>query len=801
VDHEAETRALLLLAQHLADSPDTILQKLTEIALELVDAGSSGVSLISPESGDFYWPAIAGAWSPHVGGGTPRNFGPCGIVLDHNAAQLFRNPGRYYRYLAPASPTLEEVLLIPFYVRGTAVGTVWAVSHDPARRFDAEDQRMLSSVATFAAAAFQTQQALVGMRTTERALRDAKQRLESTLSSNEVATWIWDVEEDRVLPDANLCRLFGVSEAAAESAPLDLYLQVIHPADRDAVSAAITRSLSTGGRYEIDYRIRRLDGITLWFAARGQPQYDAAGKAVRLAGVLVDISERKRVEALQTRRSAQLQRLADVLPRIYGAHDLAAVLKVGAAEVRHVLGAAHARATLDASGNSAQPLEETSASSADEDRTPDSTDARGTRSADVLAVPLIGREGARLGSLEVISEPGAVFSADDRAFLIQIGHLLAVAVDNQRLLRGLEDADRRKNEFLATLAHELRNPLAPLVSGVQLLKVDSPTPTDLVRIRSMMDRQLTHMVRLVDDLMDISRVSRGRVELRKEWSELSRIVQQAVETSRPQIEKHAHRLRIELAAEPLGVHGDRDRLAQVISNLLNNAAKYTDPGGQITLSVERAGEHAVVAVQDTGVGLSSEMLPLVFDLFSQAQSSIDKAQGGLGIGLSLAKSLVELHGGTISATSGGLGRGSRFSVGLPLAAKPTSVAVPSGASARTAPRRVLIADDNADAAAMLAELLTAHGHDVHIAHDGLAAVEAAIRLQPDAILLDLGMPRLDGYEAGRQIRELLARRPPLLVALTGWGLEEARSRTKTIGFDAHLVKPIDYAALLALLAR
>jgi signal transduction histidine kinase len=792
-----------VLAQHLADSPDTILQKLTEVTLDLLQAGSSGVSLICSESGDFYWPAIAGTWAPHVGGGTPRNFGPCGIVLERDAAQLFRRPERYYRYLAPASPHIEEVLLIPFRVRGVAVGTVWAVSHDPARLFDAEDQRVLASLATFAAGAHQTQQALSRMRATEQALREAKHRLETTLASNEVATWVWDVQEDHVWADANLARLFAVSAADAEGGPLHVYLQAIHPDDRPGVSTAIGRALDDGDRYEVDYRVRGPAG-DLWCAARGRVQRDAAGKAVRLSGVLVDITERKRAETLLIRRSEQLQLLADVLPRIYGARDVAAALHIGANEVQRVLGADHARATLESSSPGGQPLQAVSRRPAsDGPALHDAHEHSVSAQAPVaIRVPLIGREGVPLGSLEVTSKPGNAFTADDRAVLVQIAHLLAVAVENLRLVRGLEDADRKKDEFLATLSHELRNPLAPLCTGLQLLKSEVPARENFARISGMMDRQLTQLVRLIDDLMDVSRVSRGRVELRTECLDLTQVIQQAVETSRPQLEASAHRLSIELCNETLTVNGDLARLSQVVSNLLNNATKYTEPGGDITLSVERAGDHAQLIVRDTGVGIAPHTLPLVFDLFSQAKGSLDKAQGGLGIGLSLAKSLVELHGGTITAASDGPGLGSQFTVQLPLTSESRQVrAAPAQTLASAAPRRVLIADDNRDAAEMLAELLTAHGHDVHIAHDGLEAVEAAVRLQPDIVLLDLGMPKLDGYEAGKQIRQLLGRHPPLLVALTGWGLEEARRRTQQAGFDAHLVKPIDYAVLHEMLAH
>jgi PAS domain S-box-containing protein len=367
----------------------------------------------------------------------------------------------------------------------------------------------------------------------------------------------------------------------------------------------------------------------------------------------------------------------------------------------------------------------------------------------------------------------------------------------------LEEADRRKDEFLATLAHELRNPLAPLRNGLQVLKLARPGDAAADAARAMMERQLRHMVRLIDDLMDVSRISRGKVELRRERIELAKVVHQAVETSRPLLEADGHELDLRVPDEPVYVDADLTRLAQVFANLLNNAAKYTEPGGRVTLSVAREGGTAVVAVRDTGVGIPAAMLPRVFDLFTQVDRSLEKRQGGLGIGLSLVKRLVELHGGTVEAHSDGPGHGSEFRVRLPLvlalAEAPTEEGLPPAAAPGR--RRVLVVDDNRDAALSLAMLLRIMGNETRAAHDGVEALDVAAGFRPDVVILDIGMPRLNGYETCRRFREQPGGRAVVLVALTGWGAADDRERSREAGFDAHLVKPVDPEALEELLTR
>ncbi len=366
----------------------------------------------------------------------------------------------------------------------------------------------------------------------------------------------------------------------------------------------------------------------------------------------------------------------------------------------------------------------------------------------------------------------------------------------------LRDADRRKNEFLAILAHELRNPLAPIRNSLHILRMSAGNDPTADSVSEIMERQVNHMVRLVDDLLEISRITRGDIELREESVELAAIVRGAVETSRPLIDGAGHRLAITIPPEPLTLDADAVRLTQVIANLLNNAAKYTDAGGQIWLTVRREGESVTISVRDNGTGIPADMLPYVFDLFTQANRSSDRAQGGLGIGLALVKSLVEMHGGSVQAHSEGPGKGSEFVVRLPLAASPR----PSGRaepeprpSTVLAARRVLVVDDNRDAAESLAMVLKLLGADVHVVYNGRDALEALTAYRPAVVLLDIGMPNMDGHELARQIRQRPEFQDVTLIALTGWGQEEDRRLSQSAGFNYHLVKPADAGALQTLL--
>ncbi len=367
----------------------------------------------------------------------------------------------------------------------------------------------------------------------------------------------------------------------------------------------------------------------------------------------------------------------------------------------------------------------------------------------------------------------------------------------------LREVDRRKDEFLATLAHELRNPLAPIRNSLHVLRLERDSAQS-AHVHEMIDRQVNHLIRLVDDLLEVARITSGKIELRRERIELAEVVRAALETSRPAIERADHRLEVAVPAQGLTVDGDGVRLAQVVGNLLNNAAKYTEERGTIWLSARREGRSVVFSVRDTGVGIPPAMLPRVFDLFTQVDRTLGRSQGGLGIGLALVKRLVEMHGGRVEAQSGGRGQGSEFTIRLPLAPELADTAASAAGSASPeasvrARRRFLVVDDNRDAADSLAMLLRLQGAEVHVAYEGQAALDSARAARPDIVLLDLGMPGMDGFEIAARLRADLELGDALLVALTGWGQPEHRRATAEAGFDRHLVKPVDLGDLRALL--
>lgn len=370
----------------------------------------------------------------------------------------------------------------------------------------------------------------------------------------------------------------------------------------------------------------------------------------------------------------------------------------------------------------------------------------------------------------------------------------------------LRDTDRRKDEFLATLAHELRNPLAPLRNAIEILKMPGIDAQTIQDSRDLMERQVQHLVRLVDDLLDVSRVMRGKIELRKEAVSLATIVSRAVETAKPLIDALDHQLELTLPPEPLVLEADPIRLAQVVGNLLTNSAKYTEPGGRIWLSIVRDGNQAVVRVRDNGIGVAPETLPHIFSLFVQVDHAALRSQGGLGIGLTLVQNLVEMHGGQVRAQSDGLGAGCEVQVRLPLLTQlpalpraEKSLTQPSGSGAVR--HRLLVVDDNQDAANTLAMLLGMQGHDVQVAHNGHAALELAAAHRPAMIFLDIGMPGMDGYQVARQVRQIPALESVVLTALTGWGQQEDRRRSAEAGFDHHLVKPPEPQVVERLLAN
>jgi PAS domain S-box-containing protein len=626
------------------------------------------------------------------------------------------------------------------------------------------------------------------------------------------------------------------------------WMDALHPDDRDAAERAIAAAKAAREPFRLEYRLRRHDGEYRWAIDSAAPRFGPEGRYLGYVGSVVDVTEHRQA---QERIGADLQamtllhevgglcsrggvcqqecleRILDVAIALTGADKgnmqlldeesgtlriaaqrgfgarflefFAEVDRADAAACGTALGSGRRTVVSDVA---ASPIFAGQAAA-------DALLGEGVRA--VQSTPLLSSTGATLG---MVSTHFAREHQPDERVLRLMDLLARHAADylerrhtEQELERSreeLREADRRKDEFLATLAHELRNPLAPIRNGLQIIKLRAGDTEAVEQVRSMMERQISHMVRLVDDLLDLSRISRGKIALKKGLGRLDAILGSALEASRPLVEAAGHRLSVEMPPEAIFVDADETRLAQVFSNLLNNAAKYTEPGGRIRLTAERRGGEALVAVEDTGVGIPAPMLPRVFEIFTQVDRSLERSQGGLGIGLSIARQLVEMHGGSIEAHSDGHGLGSRFHVRLPVATpadeaagKQRDEAAPSGARPG---RRILVVDDNVDSASTLSRMLKLMGNVTRTAHDGLQALDAAAEFRPDVMLMDIGMPRLNGYEAARRIRAQPWGRGVVLVALTGWGQEEDRRRALEAGFDHHLVKPVDLSAVEHVLA-
>ena len=580
------------------------------------------------------------------------------------------------------------------------------------------------------------------------------------------------------------------------------WLDTVHLEDRDRAANTYRRAVEAGEPLEMEVRFRSADGDYRWYLSRAVPLRDAQGRVLKYYGTCTDIEDYRRVEASLARMTEQ----SDQRRRVYEAAlsstmDLIYVFDLEGrfTYANEALLALWRRTWDDAIGKTCLELGYPADHAAMHDRELRQVietrqplrgevpfeGAHGLRIYEYIFVPVIGADG------QVVAVAGSTRDTTERRRL----------EDNLRESAAeLSAADRRKDEFLATLAHELRNPLAPIRSALEVMRLTGDDPQTVAQSCAIMERQLAQMVRLVDDLLDLSRITRSRLELRRERAELSAILTSAIETSRPLIEESRHELVVSLPDRPVYLDADVTRLAQVFSNLLNNGAKYTPPGGKIWLAAQVEAGQIVVRVRDTGIGIAADSLPRVFAMFAQVDNSRERTQGGLGIGLTLVKRLVSMHGGSIEAHSPGLGQGSEFVVSLPLdpelqphraPAKPTNGTF----AGSTSKRRILVVDDNIDAAKTLSMMLSIMGNEICLAHDGVEAVAKAASFQPEIILLDLGLPHLSGIEACQQIRQQPGAERILIVALTGWGQEQDKLRTREAGFDEHLVKPIEPARL------
>ncbi|HEU5135299.1 MAG TPA: ATP-binding protein [Steroidobacteraceae bacterium] len=573
----------------------------------------------------------------------------------------------------------------------------------------------------------------------------------------------------------------------------DWFEHYVFPGDRERVLGAIDGAIRGKVAFETEHRVFRADGTIGWVHARSVPMLDPKGVILEWIGMASDVTQRKRAE----QEFADQRRMYEAI--LTNTPDLAYVWNL---EHRFIyanegLLRMWGRTWEEAIGRNCLELGYEPWHAAMHDREIDQIVA--TRQPVRGEVPFNGAFGRRVYDYLLVP----VFGTN--------GEVEAVAgttrdVTERKQLEGsLIDADRRKDEFLATLAHELRNPLAPIRNAVHLLKAGNPTGDSVRLAREIIDRQVNHMVRLVDDLMDVSRITVGQVNLRNERISLRRVIDDALEASAPAIEAGNHRLVVDVPGASLQLEGDATRLSQVFQNLLDNAAKYTPPGGTITLRAEQRGEQVVVSVRDSGIGIAPEAQPRVFELFTRVHPNDRIKTSGLGIGLSLAKKLVELHLGDIEVRSEGQGLGSEFIVTLPaLTAAQVSAPAAETVIAHIRPdtsQRVLVVDDNRDAAESLGMLLELEQCKVSVAYDGLRALEQLETFRPEIALLDIGMPGMDGYELARRIRSTQRGRDVLLVALTGWGQADDKKRAAEAGFDEHLTKPVDPEMLSRVLHR
>ena len=633
---------------------------------------------------------------------------------------------------------------------------------------------------------------------------DARSRLDSILAAAEVGSWEFDPVNNAVIADRNLARMFGISPEDAQGGPIEAYLEAIHPEDRDAVTQRLSRALISQESYEAEYRIVQKEGSVRWVVARGRVERDDSGKAIRLPGVVVDFTAQWNVEQ-DLRASEEKRRLALDSARM-GSWNIEVATNSLSCDTRfrEIFHGSDLPITYEEAFAALHPD--------DRERVRDSVDQAtqpegpGVYSEEYRVIHPDGSIRWVLGSGRanfIESEAGRQISSLDGTVL-DITNQKKTEEDLRAFAARLSEADRRKDEFLATLAHELRNPLAPIRTGLEVLKMAKDDPVLVEEIRSTMERQAQQMIRLIDDLLEVSRITQGKLELRTCQISISDIVRSAVEAAQPFIDDSNHELTVSLPSRPIYIDGDPHRLAQVISNLINNSAKYTPGGGRIWLTVERLTNEVTISVKDTGIGIPLEMQHTIFEMFSQIDRSREVEYKGLGIGLTLVKRLIEMHGGSVSVFSEGVNQGTEFIVRLPVLAN-SEVEMTERSNTNEAtnqgPLRVLVVDDNGAAATMLGMVVKLLGHEVRTAGDGIQAIKTAEEFLPQVIFMDIGMPKMNGYEAAKQIRKQLWGQSICLIALTGWGQDQDRLLAIEAGFDHHLVKPAEPSEIQRLLGQ
>jgi PAS domain S-box-containing protein len=633
------------------------------------------------------------------------------------------------------------------------------------------------------------------MRSAEWALRDSERMLAESQTAAHVGSWVLTVGDSAPPPTLRwsdeMYRIFGYEPGV--EIDYAFFISSVHPDDRALVQNTSRAGIERGDRFEKEFRITRPDGTVRLIQAWTTVERDAAARATRLRGTCQDITERKLAELEIRQTREQLQVVLDATPALIARYDSGARLvwanKSYAARFgkkpedlvrKHLREIVGEQAVAAIEPEMCRVLDGETVDV--EVEVPYAT--LGRRSMHFVAAPTFDAQGAPDGCVAVIT--------DDT-------HRRELERERERALEELKEADRRKDEFLAMLSHELRNPMAPILTAVEVLRLVDPNDAERsATVRAVIERQVGHMKRLLDDLLDVSRVSQGKIELRPEVLDLESVLQQGVEVSRPLITEKHQRLSVTAAGASIFVDADPVRLVQVFGNLLNNAAKYSEPGGSIEVEIAAEDGEGVVRVRDHGAGMSPDMLERAFELFVQDTRSLDRAQGGLGIGLTMVRSLVKMHGGSVRAFSDGPGLGCEIVVRLPRAGEAVRRGRGDEPQATVAsasrPLRILVVDDNVDAASTLASLLTLLGHDVAVAHDGPGALAKTAGARPELVFIDIGLPGMDGYALASALRAAGFNRAAL-IAVSGYGRDEALLRSGQRGFDHHLVKPVDLAAL------
>ena len=693
----------------------------------------------------------------------------------------------------------------------------------------------------------QLAQAARGQASAEDALRQSEDRLRMALAAGRVGIWDWDILTDRVSWSDEIYALHDM-EPGSFGGRVEDFGPLIHPDDAPAVMATLDRALKLGEPYAAEYRFRRADGSIRWIATQGYVTRNDQGDPVRMVGAATDVTER--VELLAAERKARhaaesarhrLELLARAGTVLSGSLDPQDTLRA----IAHTLvpdiadwcridllgedGVLRRRLAFHTDPQLAQQALEmalrmraaptTIGSMAwvmengvpvyghyDDEKTAADPALRSfTQTFEMRAffiIPLTAR-GRTIGAMAVIqAESGRDLSDDDRALIQELGQRAALALDNARLYADAgaarhqaETANRTKDEFLAMLGHELRNPLAPIVSALELMQRVEPQVH--ANERRVIGRQVMHLSRLIDDLLDISRITQGKIQLRREALDLKAVIANAIELTLPVYEQHQRPVEVRLAKEAVTVMGDPVRLTQVLCNLLINAAKFTPADGHVVLQLVVREGVAEISVQDTGRGIRAELLPRVFELFVQGQQAIDRRSGGLGLGLAIVRSLVEMHGGDVTAASDGEERGSSFTVKLPVVpTEPAQASRPAPLEQHAGGNRILLVDDNADAADTLAELLRMVGYEVRTAGHASETMALLDDFSPELGLLDIGLPDIDGYELAARLRADPRCGSMRLVALTGYGRDNDRAKALAASFDEHLVKPVAIEKLL-----